>query len=346
MSFFNQQIEINGKIIGSDRIYIIAEMAIAHDGVLEKAKMLVDSASDAKADAIQFELFEPDDNVIPDRDMNRLLKSLYFTKEQWSELFEYARSKGLDIFSFAYDPSSLRLAFELKSDAIKLNSSDLMNIEMLEMCAKSNLPFTVGTGGSTFEEVAEAVAFIKKHNGKNLILMQGVQNFPTKLEYARIHRMKNLRESFHTLVGYADHTDADTPLSKIIDLVAVGMGAKVVEKHITIDRSQRGIDYQSALEPHEFKEYVQLIRDVQIAMGSSEITPLIPEDRQYRVFQKKFIVAGKEIKKGDAIKREDIRFLRDTKEEGILPMYVDKVVGKIALRDIAPFSLIAFEDIK
>lgn len=199
MSFFLQQIELNGEIIGGERVYIIAEMDIAHDGELTKAKKLVDSAYEAKADAIQFELFEPDDNVIPGRDMNKLLKTLYFSKEQWSELFEYARSKNLTIFSFAYDPSSLKLALELGTDAIKLNSSDLMNIEMLEICAKSNLPFTVGTGGSTFEEVAEAVLFVKKHGGKKLILMQGIQNFPTKLEYLRINRMKNLKENSELL---------------------------------------------------------------------------------------------------------------------------------------------------
>lgn len=345
MSFFLQQIELNGKIIGGESVYIIAEMAIAHDGILDKAKKLIDSAYEAKVDAIQFELFEPDDNVIPGRDMNSLLKTLYFNKEQWKELFNYAKQKGLTIFSFAYDPSSLKLALELKTDAIKLNSSDLMNIEMLEICAKSNLPFTVGTGGSTFEEVSEAVAFIKAHGGKKLILMQGVQNFPTKLEYARINRMKNLKATFNTIVGYADHTDADTELSKIIDLTALGMGAQVLEKHITIDRSERGIDYQSALEPDEIKKYVELIRDVEIAMGPKEITPLIKEDKDYRIFQKKFIVASKDIKKGDMIKREDIRFLRDTKKEGILPMYIDSVISKVANKDICKYDLISLNDL-
>lgn len=346
MSFFNQQIEINGKIIGSDRVYVIAEMACAHDGDLDKAKALVDSASEANADAIQFELLEPDENVVPGRDINTLLKTLYFTPNQWNELFDYARSKKLDIFSFAYDFPSLQLSLKLKTDAIKLNSSDLMNIEMLKLASQSGLPFTVGTGGSTFEEISESIAYIKLHGGKNCILMQGVQNFPTKVEYSRINRMKNLRGSFHTLVGYADHIDANTELSKKIDLVALGMGAKILEKHITIDRSEEGVDYQSALEPKEFKNYIKLIRDAEVAMGPSEITPLIKQDIEYRTFQKKCIVASRDIEVEEVISNENIKFMRDTLDLGILPMYVDKVFGKRVKFPIKKYSLLKLEDLE
>lgn len=346
MSFFSQQIEINGKTIGGESVYIIAEMACAHDGDFEKAKKLIDSAYEAKADAIQFELLEPDENVIPGKKINELLKTLYFTPQEWKELFSYAKDKNLDIFSFAYDYPSLKLALELKTDAIKLNSSDLMNIEMLKLSSKSNLPFTVGTGGSTFEEISEAVAYIKLCGGKKAILMQGVQNFPTKMEYARISRMKSLKESFKSLVGYADHMDADTKISKTIDLVALGMGAKVLEKHITLDRSEKGVDYQSALEPAEFKEYVALIRDAEVAMGTSEITPLIEPDIEYRIFQKKCIVAACNIEIGDIITRDKIKFLRDTEKLGILPMYVDKVLDKKVSENIKKYDIITFDSIE
>ena len=340
MSFFKQQIKINNKTIGGERVYIIAEMACAHDGEFNKAIKLIDCAADAKADAIQFELLEPDANVIPGRDINKLLKSLYFTPNEWKKLFKYARKKKLDIFSFAYDLPSLKLALKLKTDAIKLNSSDLMNTDLLKLASKSKLPFSVGTGGSTFEEIAKAVAYIKKHNGKKCILMHGVQNFPTKLEYLRINRVKILKESFKTIVGYADHTDADTDISKIIDLTALGMGAKVLEKHITLDRDEKGVDYQSALEPDEFKQYVKLIRDAQIAMGNEELTPLIAADYEYRIFQKKSIVAKYNIKKGQKITKDKITFLRDTKEVGILPIDFKSIKNKRAKKDIKKFELI------
>lgn len=345
MSFFNQNIRINNKIIGSDRAYIIAEMACAHDGDINKALYLIETAKLARADAIQFELLEPDENVIPQREMNRLLKKLYFNKEEWKKLFEAAKRNELDIFSFAYDYPSLKLSLELNTDAIKLNSSDLMNIELLELTAKSGKPFTLGTGGSTFEEISEALQFIKKFNGSNLILMQGVQNFPTKLEFARINRMKNLQNSFHTLVGYADHTDANSDLSKAVDLVALGMGAKVLEKHITINRKEKGIDHESALERVEFIDYVKRIRDAELAMGPSEITPLIEADYKYRLFQKKYIVAAENLTENQVIERRHLKFLRDTVNTGILPMYIDRVIGKKLNKAKGKYDLIKFEDL-
>lgn len=344
MSFFKYHIPMKDKTIGGESIYIIAEMAIAHDGKMDKAFRLIDSAYEANADAIQFELFDPDDNTVPDCDMYQLLKSVYFTKEQWQELFEYAREKNLDIFSFAYDQSSLKLALQLKTDGIKLNSSDLMNSDMLKTCATSGLPFTVGTGGSTFEEIAEALDYIKQHGGRSCILMQGVQNFPTKLEYARINRIRFLRNSFDIQVGYADHTDAETDLSKIIDLVAVGMGVRILEKHITLDRSEKGIDYQSALEPDEFKQYIKRIREVEATLGDSKLMPLLDVDREYRRFQKKSIVASTDLKKGTLLRKEHVRFLRTMQDdEGIAPLHFYKIEGKTLTKNIPAYTPITLD---
>ena len=145
--------------------------------------------------------------------------------------------------------------------------------------------------------------------GNHLVLMHGVQNFPTDMRNAHIRRMALLRETFDALVGYADHTEGDHELSGVIDLVAVGMGACVIEKHITHDRSKKGIDHQSALNPDEFKQFVDTIRQGGMALGVPRYQTLTESDRKYRQFQKKALLAAVDIPAGTELQREHVTFL-------------------------------------
>jgi sialic acid synthase SpsE len=342
----HQSIQVQDKVISSDAPpYVIAEMACAHDGELNKAKAIVDVAVRAGADAIQFEILDPDDNIVPHTDMYKLLQSLYFTPEQWGELFEYTRQYDIAISSYAYDCASLKVALDLKTDILKLNSSDLSNPDAIVLCAESGLPCTIGTGASSMEEIAESIELYLDHGGKDLVLMHGVQNFPTDLQYLHIRRVDLLRSAFDCLVGYADHTEGGTFLSGVIDLVAIGVGAVIIEKHITLDRSEKGIDYQSALEPDEFKKFVSLMRDARIAFGGSRIQPLNNSDRKYRQFQKKSIVAACSIPEGSKITRDKVAFLRDEIAPGLSPMKVSELLGKTARRSINKFERIHLTDV-
>lgn len=346
---FRKEITIRNRVIqpSMDVPYIIAEMACAHDGELEKAKRLVDSAVNSGADAVQFELFEPNDNIVPMSDIHGLLKTLYFTRDEWKELFEYTRQFDIAISTFAYDFPSLKLGIDLGSDFIKLNSSDLSNPDMVIGCAESGLPYTVGTGSSTMEEIAKSLRLALAHGGDQAILMHGLQNFPTNFQNAQVSRMNILRDAFDCLVGYADHTDANDPLSKIIDLVAVGMGASVLEKHITVDRKEEGIDFQAALEPAELKAYVELMKIGYVAVGPKRVIPFKENDYSYRRFQKKSIVATRDIKAGEVLSKENTAFLRNPATPGISPMDFEMVYGKKTNTDIAHFDqvqLIHLED--
>lgn len=347
MSQFDSEIAIlDKKISCTAQPYIIAEMACAHDGELDKAKKLVDAAVEAGADAVQFEILDPDDNVVPDVDMYQLLKKLYLTPDQWAELTEHARQSDIAIFNFAYDPTSLELGFELGLDAVKLNSSDLLHTDMLARCAESNIPLSMGTGGSTLDEIQTALSFYASCGGKRVFLMQGVQSFPTLNEYARIRRMGILRDKFNCLVGYADHTAGHTDLAKIIDLVALGAGATVLEKHITWDRSEKGIDHESALEPKELKQYVALLREAQVVLGDGDVTALIEPDEKYRLFQKKTIVAAQDIEMDEPITREKVRFLRNMRVPGLPPTEFHSIDGKRTTRRVSKFEQIQFNDVK
>ena len=345
---FKKEITIRNRTIIEEMQspYIIAEMACAHDGHVDKAKILVDSAVNAGADAIQFEIFEPDANIVPQSEVYTLLKdTLYFTKAQWTEVYDYAKQFDIAISTFAYDFPSLELGLELGTDLIKLNSSDLSNPDMILGCAESGLPFTIGTGSSTDQEMAKTLALSLKHGGDKVIMIHGLQNFPTDFRNAHVRRMNILRDSFDCLVGYADHTDGDNPLSHIIDLIAVGMGASVIEKHITVDRKEKGIDYQAALEPAEFKEYVELMKLGYTAMGPSRVIPLKENDFSYRRFQKKSIVAVKDIRANEVLSRENTAFLRNPATPGISPMDHEQVMGKKVKNTIKKFDQVQYENL-
>ena len=341
----SKRIEIAGKIISDDSPpYLIAEMACAHQGERDQAIALVDSAVEAAADAVQFEIVDPDDNIVPNTEIYGLLKRLYFTPAQWKEIFDYTRRYDIAVFSYAYDLASLHVALDLGSDAIKLNSSDLSNPEMIVKVAESGLPFTLGTGASTMDEIAQAMELALEHGGDKLVLMHGVQNFPTDVRDAHINRIRLLESVFDCLVGYADHTDGDSFLSRVLDLVALGMGARVLEKHITLNRAAKGSDSEAALEPDEFKCFVETIRAAATAFGPHRAQGLNESDLRYRQFQKKWIVAACRIPRGAEITREKVSFLRKSTSTGLPPSHLVHLLGKRARRNIEKFELIQLGD--
>jgi len=337
---FNSVIELrNGKKIGNGfQPFIIAEMACAHDGNFEKAKALIDASVEAGADATQLQFFVPEYTVTPHHEAFGILQDIKFTKEEWQELFQYARSQNILVFVCTYDVPSVQWAIEFGADGIKLNSADLANPEVIIEVAKSGIPFTLGTGASTLEEISNGLRLAIEHGAKDIILMHGVQNFPTKTENLNISRVNLLKDVFEGLpVGYADHTEGADEFSNVVDLVAVGMGVSVLEKHLTLDRSEKGIDYQAALEPAEYIDYVNSIHRAYLAYGSKEIRPFTVSDLKYRKFQKKSIVAAKAIAEGEKIDRDSLIFLRNA-IPGIPPIQIDEILGKKASRKIKEFE--------
>ena len=328
----------------NEKLYIIAEMACAHDGDVEKAKRLVDCAVQADADAVQLQFFSPDDLVTPDHDVYTLLHQIAFTVKEWAEIYGYARGHEIDVFACTYDVPSANLALKLGVAGIKLNSSDLSNPDLLKIVAKSSIPFNLGTGASTFEEIALAVETSLAYGGDQIILMHGVQNFPTEIDNAHIAKIKLLQAAFPFPVGYQDHTDASHPFSKVVDLLAIGAGACVIEKHITLDRSEKGTDYQAALEPGEFKEFVKLMRTAERAIGARLLQPLKENDLKYREFQKKSIVARCDLDVGHVITEDDVLYLRAS-TKGLSPTEFFKINGLTTSQNIAAFQLVTLNDV-
>ena len=330
----------------NNQIYLIAEMACAHDGEFAKVKKIIDASVQAKADAIQLQFFSSDHVVTPNHEVFPILKKIEFQVPQWKELFQYAKTQAIDVWVCAYDLPSLDLAIELKADGIKVNSSDLSNPDLLQKLAQSGIKFTLGTGASTMEEIANALHLIDQNGDlAQVTLMHGVQNFPTAIENLNISRIKLLQNTFGLPVGYADHTDASSDFSKYVDLIAVGMDIALIEKHITLDRSEKGIDYQAALEPQEWIHFVERIRLAEQALGSKFIKTLSESDLKYRKFQKKSMVAAEDLKSGATLQKEHLLFIRNA-EPGMPPSDLEQVLGKTLKTDLQKFENISLKHLE
>jgi len=337
---------VDTKIGDGECPYIIAEMACAHDGELEKAYKLVDMAEKAQADAVQLQIFHTAEIVVPSHHLYPLLENIEFPQQDWLALAKYAKGLGLHVWVCTYDVLSVELAVKMEADAIKLNSADLLNLDVLKAVAVTGLPFTLGTGASSIDEITESISYLETLGATDkTILMHGVQNFPTEIDDLNIGRVKLLKKLFSCPVGYHDHTDAELEFSKFVDLIAVGAGANIIEKHITLDRSEQGTDYQAALEPEEFKCFVETIRTAFGALGKKALSPLSESDLKYRTFQKKSVVAVQGLQRGDILSREKVQFLRNI-TNGLPPNQFLQLEGKKVTRNINAYENIEWKDVE
>ncbi len=347
MSPLAKDVTIRGKRVSdADPVFIVAEIACGHQGDVGQCKALIDAAADAGADAVQLEFFYPPANMVGSLEFYKIVEDLAFTKDQWQDLMNHVRRHDIAASVFVYDDVSMDWALEMKPDMLKLNSSDISNPDLIVAAAKSGLPFTVGTGASTLQEIKDAVALSLKHGGTRMILQHGVQNFPTPSDQAHIRRIALLKEALGALIMYADHTDASLPLAHHLDLAALGMGACMVEKHMVLSRAAKGVDWQAALEPAEFKAYVATMRAGSRALGPGHLPPPTEGDERYRRFQKKSIVAARDIPAGARLIRADVSFLRaQGTEAGLSPMKFAALEGRVTTRAIAKWEQITLADL-
>lgn len=343
------EIYIAGRRVADDApIYIIGEMACGHQGDMGQAFQLVDAAVAADADCIQLQIFDTAANMAPSSPIYGLLEQLYFSPAQWREIMAYARQFDIHVSVFAYDEPSLEFALSLEPDMLKLNSSELSNPPMLIGAARSGLPFTLGTGASSLEEIRRAVDVVCSHGGEGLILMHGVQNFPTPVESANVRKIRRLKDEFGGLVIFADHTDANSDMAQWLDLLAIGQGAALLEKHLILDRSRQGVDWQAALEPPEFASYVVAMRQGSAAMGPYDFQPFTEGDLKYRRFQKKCLVAARDLCAGQVLGVDEVKFLRvQAEQEGIAPYaFREEALGRRLRRNVTCLEQILPDDLE
>lgn len=350
---FPDTIKIGERLVGKGQpVLFIADIGANFDGSIEKAKHLALLAKQAGADVLKVQTFLADKIVSGPsfakmnlkgvhgswkKPVNEVFKEAEFKREWHGELFDYCKKIGIDFSSSPYDFEAVDLLDKIGVNFFKIGSGDITWHEMLEYIAKKQKPMVLATGDSTFLEVKEAVDAIKNTGNNQLILLQCITNYPSKIESANINVLKSYQENFNIITGYSDHSPGD-----LVVLGSVALGAKVIEKHFTESKKGIGPDHPHSMEPKEFEEMVKKIRLLEKALGTN-IKDVVPEESETVIVQRRSLHAKRNINKGEVIKIEDIIELRPA--VGISPNEKKAVAGKKASRDIGKHEAILWQDI-
>lgn len=292
-------------------------MANSHEGNLLTAKKITKAAADAGADAIKFQKFTADELAMPNHEYYKLYKKLEMPPKSWKQLISYAKSQKLLVFVDIFGIKSAQFILKTNIDGFKVHSSDISNPKLLDVLSKTKKPVLISTAGSTINELYEILPLFQNKK-REIVLMHGFQGYPTLIQ-DQLLKIQALKNSFDLPVGLMDHISGDSKISKILPLLGLAMGATVIEKHITLDRNKKGLDYYSALEPHEFKDFVHLCKLVSQTFGNNSLE-LSKRELIYREQHKKSPIAKLDIKKGTKLTSNLFKFKR-TKQKHKISYY-------------------------
>lgn len=326
-------------------IEIIAELAQGFEGRPEQARLLMKAAAAAGADAAKYQLVYADELATPDYKYYELFRSLEMTDEVWKGLATYAAELGIQLHVDIFGTRSLRLAEQIGVAAVKLHGTDIANIGLLNEVADSSVKkVLLGAGGAYFSELRQAIDIL---SGKNVTILLGFQGYPTPNESNQIDRVRLLVERIgrtnpNALIGFADHAPPESPLRYALAAMAVGAGATVLEKHLTLGQIMKLEDHESALNPDEFFEFVEAIRGCAQALGAAggmENFGMAEAEQGYRKMIRRHVVAGRDLENGSKITPADLVLKRTSSEHIITDLAaVYQKTLKRAVQQNAPIS--------
>lgn len=340
-------IKLNDEAVLSDygKPYIVAEMNTSHFGNIDTAKKMILEAKKAGCNCVKFQSWTEnslysksyyDENPIA----KRFIKGFSFNENQLIELSKYCKTQNISFASTPYSKSEVDfLINDCKVPFIKVASMDLNNHIFLEYIAKTGVPIILSTGMGTIEEIRKAVTLIEKYGNKNLCILHCISIYPPEIATIRLNNILGLREEFPAYpIGFSDHS-----LGLEIPTASVALGACLIEKHFTLDKSKIGMDNQIATEPDEMALLVKNCHTVHIALGEKERVTL-PAELKKRKEMRRSIVANEELKKGTVLDKSNFDAKRPG--TGISPDQMHKLLGKKLIQDICKDSLILEKDIE
>ncbi len=329
-------------------VFIIAEAGVNHNGSIELAYKLIDVAIESGADAIKFQTFKADNLIIRDTEKAPyqkksdnsnesqfdMLKKLELDVDDHKNLIDYCYKKGIVFLSTPFDHESINLLNELKLQIFKIPSGEITNLNYLKQIGSLGKEVILSTGMSTLKEIEDALRILMDSglSKENITVLHANTMYPTPMEDVNLRAMKTIETKCGVSVGYSDHT-----LGIEVDIAAVAMGATIIEKHFTLDRTMDGPDHKSSLNPEELKSMVNSIRNIEKALGSDIKKPSKSEKPNIDIARKS-IVASKSIKKGEIFTEKNLTTKRPG--TGISPMQWDSIIGKVAKCDYNPDDLI------
>lgn len=311
----------NKKSIGEvSPCFIIAEAGVNHNGSLDLALRLVDIAAESGADAIKFQTFNTENLILKTApkakyhiettgsDVSQswfdLLKSQELTRDMHLQIQEYCNARGIIFLSTPYDEESVDLLIELDVPIIKIASTDANNIKFLEYVASKGRPIILSTGMATIDEIRASILSIKNAGVLDIVLLQCTGNYPCPATDANLLAIKSLKKEFNLITGYSDHVNGFNA-----GIASIALGAKVYEKHFTLDRSLPGPDHRASVEPAELKLLIEGIRQTELMLGNGEKRVMKSEEANREILRKR-LVAARDIEPGCIVASKDIRIVR------------------------------------
>lgn len=349
---------VNGVTVGAARTYVVAEMAWSHDGKKELALDIARGAGEAGADCLSVHLTNMPAYMVPyygsgegrvsaGRDADRIFRYLCdinIRDEWWTDIFALARDKGMAMAAMPNDFPSLDLAKRLQPDLYVLSAACFVEESFVRAVAREHKPLLLRVGGATLGEMEQVVGLLREEGLSAYVMLWGQQNYPTKIGDTDLLKLVTLRNTFHCLVGLADHVDADDPLATQIPLMSLPLGACVIEKHVTHNRARKGEDFESALNPDELADFISRIRKAEAALGSASFSGLSDSQRRYRSVARKRVVAARPIASGARLAQEDLTCKRA--DRGEFPDRIPLLVGRCATRDFSENEEITLQDLR
>lgn len=337
------------------KVIIIAEAGVNHNGDIELAKKLIDVAVEAEVDYVKFQTFKAENLVSKSakkadyqientqnttENQLQMLKKLELSHEHHVELIAYCREKNISFFSTAFDLESLAYLKELGLSMVKIPSGEITNLPYLRKAANLFSKVIISTGMSTMEDIQNALsvfvdAGIQK---KNIYILHCNTEYPTPMKDVNLLAMLSIKNNFDVEIGYSDHT-----LGIEVPIAAVALGAKIIEKHFTLDRSLPGPDHVASLEPDELSLMVRAIRNIELAISGDGVKKISDSETKNIFIARKSIHLNRDLLKGHVLTSEDLIALRPG--DGISPMQWNNIVGKKLSVDKKKFDKLSLSDI-
>ncbi|ASV30193.1 N-acetylneuraminate synthase [Maribacter cobaltidurans] len=333
----------------AEKVLIIAEAGVNHNGKIDVAKKLIDAAAEAGVDYVKFQTFnskklvsrsaqkadyQKENTNDPVESQLKMLQKLELSKENHLVLIEYCKEKNIGFLSTAFDLDSIDFLNELNIDLWKVPSGEITNLPYLRKLGSFEKPVIISTGMAEMQEIEDAIKVVVSAGTKRnkITVLHCNTEYPTPIGDVNLRAMNTINSVFKVPVGYSDHT-----LGIEIPIAAVALGAKVIEKHFTLDKTMEGPDHKASLEPNELKAMVTAIRNIEKAMGNGIKAPSQSEAKN-KPIARKSIVANRDIFKGEVFDENNLTIKRPG--TGISPMKWDEVIGSKATRDYKSDDLI------
>lgn len=344
-----KEVKIGSKYVGDDHpCYIVAEIGNNHNGQLELAKKLIEAAEECGVDAVKFQ--KRDINCLMTEELRNTpyrkydsfgptygehRQRLELAERDWQRLFNFTKKLGIDFYATPFDFESADFLAELGVPCFKIASFDVTNLPLIDHTCKKDKPVILSTGMCTLEELDEAVEVIRR-NGNDYVLLHCVSAYPHDNNLSNLRMISKLKERYDVPVGYSGHEKSGFAVS----LGARMMGACMIERHFTLDRTMRGPDHAASLEPRGLAELIKNVRKLEEALGDGE-KRILDIEMPIREKMMKSIVSTRHIRVGEVIQEKDLTV--KCPGTGLKPKYIDALVGKTAKKDIPKDTIIPAE---